>query len=75
MKPYQIHLIENKDLEVEEWKAIRISENKSRSYPFNKYEIDEKTCRDFKKIISKDEKIIEEESTACRDENGNWKVI
>ena len=50
-------------------------ETKAEIIPLNKYELDEKTCRDFKKIISKDKKIIEEESTACRDENGNWRVI
>ena len=65
----------NKDLEVEEWQSNKNKETKAEIIPLNKYELDEKTCRDFKKIISKDKKIIEEESTACRDENGNWRVI
>ena len=68
-------LEDNKDLEVEEWQSNKNNETKAEIIPLNKYELDEKTCRDFKKIISKDKKIIEEESTACRDENGNWKVI
>ncbi len=68
-------LEDNKDLEVEEWQSNKNNETKAEIIPLNKYKVDEKTCRDFKKIISKDKKIIEEESTACRDENGNWKVI
>ena len=68
-------LEDNKDLEVEEWQSNKNKETKAEVIPLNKYELDEKTCRDFKKIISKDKKIIEEESTACRDENGNWRVI
>ena len=68
-------LEDNKDLEVEEWQSNKNKETKAEIIPLNKYELDEKTCRDFKKIISKDKKIIEEESTACRDENGNWRVI
>ena len=43
--------------------------------PTNSYEIDNQTCRDFKKIVEKNGEKIEEESTACRDEQGNWKVI
>ena len=43
--------------------------------PLNSYKIDNKTCRDFIKIIDKDNKKYEEKSTACRDENGDWKII
>tara|TARA_B100000282_G_C31595657_1_gene427731 strand:+ start:278 stop:742 length:465 start_codon:yes stop_codon:yes gene_type:complete len=68
-------LDKNKDSETEEWTSTKNSGTKAEVIPLNKYEIDEKTCRDFKKIISKDDKIIEEESTACRDEKGNWRII
>ena len=29
----------------------------------------------LKKIVTSEGKVIEENSTACRDENGNWKII
>ena len=68
-------LDKNKDSETEEWTSTKNSGTKAEVIPLNKYEIDEKTCRDFKKIISKDEKIIEEESTACRDEREIGKLF
>ena len=49
-------LEDNKDLEVEEWQSNKNKETKAEIIPLNKYEVDEKTCRDFKKIISKDKK-------------------
>lgn len=68
-------LNENKDLEVEEWMSSKNNDTKAEVIPLNKYEIEEKTCRDFKKIITNEGKTIEEDSTACRDEDGNWRVI
>ena len=68
-------LNENKDLEVEEWMSSKNNDTKAEVIPLNKYEIEEKTCRDFKKIITKEGKTFEEDSTACRDEDGNWRVI
>ena len=65
----------NKDNEVDKWESTKDSNTKAEVIPLNKYDIEEKTCRDFKKIITKDGKKIEEASTACRDENGNWKII
>ena len=32
-------------------------------------------CRDFKKVIKKDDEILEENSTACRNKDGNWEII
>ena len=43
--------------------------------PLNNYKIDNKNCRDFKKIVKKNEEIFEENSTACRSEDGNWILI
>ena len=68
-------LEENKDYEITEWTSKKNKEKTAKIIPLNKYDIDEETCRDFKKIVSSEGKIIEEDSTACRDENGNWKII
>ena len=68
-------LNKNENYEVQEWTSRKSEDTKAEVIPMNKYNIEEKTCRDFKKIISKDGKRIEEDSTACRDENGNWRVI
>ena len=68
-------LEENKDYEVKEWTSKKNKEKTGEIIPLNKYKINEETCRDFKKIISSEGKVIEESSTACRDEDGNWKII
>ena len=60
-----------KIMRFEEWESKKDNNTKAEVIPLNKYDIEEKTCRDFKKIVSKDGKKIEEESTACRDEDGN----
>ena len=43
--------------------------------PLNNYKIKNKNCRDYKKIIRKNNEIFEENSTACRNKDGNWEVI
>ncbi len=43
--------------------------------PLNNYKIKNKNCRDFKKVVKKNEEIFEENSTACRSEDGNWILI
>ncbi len=43
--------------------------------PLNYFEKGNKSCRDFKKIIKKNDEIFEERSTACRDKDGNWILI
>ena len=58
-----------------EWNSKKSIETKGKVTPLNSYKIDNKTCRDFIKIIDKDNKKYEEKSTACRDENGDWKII
>jgi len=68
-------LEENEDYEIKEWKSKKNKEKTAEIIPLNKYNIDEETCRDFKKIVTSEGKVIEENSTACRDENGNWKII
>ena len=41
----------------------------------NSYKIKNKDCRDFKKVIRKNNETFEESSTACRNEQGNWEII
>ena len=43
--------------------------------PLNNFKQGNKSCRNFKKIIKKNDEIFEEESTACRDKDGNWILI
>ena len=68
-------LNENSDNISKEWKSKKKIGTKGKVTPLNTYKIDNNTCRDFVKIIDQDNKKYEEKSTACRDENGNWKVI
>ena len=68
-------LEENEDYEIKEWKSKKNIEKTAKIIPLNQYDIDEEHCRDFKKIVTSEGKVIEENSTACRDENGNWKII
>lgn len=57
------------------WESKNSNKTKGSITPLNNYSIDQKSCRDFKKIIKKNKKVYEEESTACRDEKGNWVLI
>ena len=43
--------------------------------PLSNYNYKDSVCRDFKKIVTKNKKSIEEVSKACRDKDGNWVVI
>ena len=67
-------LDENPDNVPSKWKSEENNVN-AEVIPTKSYKINEETCRDFKKIVKKGNKTFEEESTACRDEQGNWKVI
>ena len=51
--------LNNENYEVQEWTSRKSEDTKAEVIPINKYNIEEKTCRDFKKIISKDGKRIE----------------
>lgn len=68
-------LDKNKDFEAQEWKSSKNKNVNGEIIPLNNYQIEEKTCRDFKKIVKINGKKIEEDATACRDEDGNWKII
>ncbi len=43
--------------------------------PLNNYKMKNRDCRDFKKIIRKNNEIFEENSSACRNKDGNWEII
>tara|TARA_B100001057_G_scaffold146974_1_gene146885 strand:- start:19 stop:483 length:465 start_codon:yes stop_codon:yes gene_type:complete len=43
--------------------------------PKQEFIINESTCREFEKVIIKNEKNISSLSKACRDEDGNWKLL
>tara|TARA_B100001029_G_C14600992_1_gene203943 strand:+ start:9 stop:473 length:465 start_codon:yes stop_codon:yes gene_type:complete len=74
-KKIQDSLESNPDNTSSKWTSKKNKNLNAEILPTNSYEIDNQTCRDFKKIVEKNGEKIEEESTACRDEQGNWKVI
>ena len=57
----------------EYWKSNENQNITGEVIPLNKYKIKNKNCRDFKKIIRKNNDLFEENSTACRSKEGNWK--
>lgn len=59
----------------EYWKSNENQNITGEVIPLNKYKIKNKNCRDFKKIIRKNNDLFEENSTACRSKEGNWKII
>ena len=68
-------LSENPDNVSKNWSSKKSSDIQAEIVPLNKYQVDNETCRDFVQIVTKGNKTVEEESTACRDETGNWRVI
>ena len=57
------------------WNSSRDNDTSGTVTPLNRYSIEEKSCRDFSKIIKKKGESFEEKSTACRDKTGNWVLI
>lgn len=43
--------------------------------PKQEFIINESTCREFEKVIIKNEEKISSLSKACRDKDGNWKLL
>lgn len=43
--------------------------------PKSNIKINGNTCREFEKIIIKEENRYEKNAKACRDDNGNWKIL
>lgn len=65
----------NSDNTTSEWESSSNKNISGEVIPLNNYDLNKKNCRDFKKIIKKNKKIYEEESTACRSDDGNWILI
>ena len=68
-------LSENPNNVSKNWSSKKSSGIQAEILPLNKYQVDNETCRDFVQIVTKGDQTVEEESTACRDKNGNWRVI
>lgn len=65
----------NPDNSSKTWKSKSNKETLGEVTPLNSYNIKDNNCRDFKKVIKKNDEVFEEKSTACRDKNGNWVLI
>ena len=65
----------NPDNAKSEWESSSNDKTSGEVIPLNSYQIDKKNCRDFKKVIKKNKKTYEEQSTACRSKDGNWILI
>ncbi len=59
----------------EKWKSKSDNKTSGEVIPLNSYQLKKNICRDFKKIIKKNNEVFEEKSTACRDKNGDWVLI
>ena len=58
-----------------QWSS-KTEENTSASItPVKNFQLEGNTCREFEKIIIKDKKTYKKNSKACRDEDGNWKIL
>ena len=68
-------LTKNPDNVSNKWKSQKNIDTNAEIMPLNSYKIDQNTCRDFTKVVKKGKKQVQEKSTACRDEKGNWKII
>lgn len=65
----------NKDQESNNWSSEDDPNKNAIITPLRSYNDKNTVCRDFKKIVTKNKKSIEEVSKACRDNEGNWVVI
>ena len=68
-------LTKNPDNVSYKWKSQTNMDTNAEIIPLNSYKINQNTCRDFTKIVKKGKKQVQEKSSACRDEKGNWKII
>ena len=59
----------------ESWKSNENQNITGEVIPKNNYKIKNRDCRDFKKVIRKNNEIFEENSSACRNKDGNWEII
>ena len=59
----------------ESWQSDENQNLSGEVIPLNNYKIKNRNCRDYKKIIKKNDEVFEENSTACRNKDGNWEII
>ena len=59
----------------ESWKSNENQNITGEVIPKNNYKMKNRDCRDFKKVIRKNNEIFEENSSACRNKDGNWEII
>ena len=59
----------------ESWQSNENQNITGEVIPLNNYKIKNRNCRDFKKVIRKNNEIFEENSSACRNKDGNWEII
>ena len=59
----------------ESWQSNENQSINGEVIPLNNYKMKNRDCRDFKKIIRKNNEIFEENSSACRNKDGNWEII
>ena len=57
------------------WQSNENQNTTGEVIPLNNYKMKNQDCRDFKKIIRKNNEIFEENSSACRNKEGNWEII
>ena len=67
--------LENNDInQSSEWTSAN-NNVKASITPKQDFIINESTCREFEKVIIKNDEKITSLSKACRDKNGNWKLL
>ena len=59
----------------ESWQSNENQKITGEVTPLNNYKMKNRDCRDFKKVIRKNNEIFEENSSACRNKDGNWEII
>ena len=59
----------------ESWQSNENQNITGEVIPLNNYKMKNRDCRDFKKVIRKNNEIFEENSSACRNKDGNWEII
>ena len=59
----------------ESWQSNENQNITGEEIPLNNYKMKNRDCRDFKKVIRKNNEIFEENSSACRNKDGNWEII
>ena len=65
----------NENLQPNQWSSDEDPSKNAIITPLNNYNYKNSVCRDFKKIVTKEKKSVEEVSKACRDKDGNWNII